>query len=428
MSTPTLLSAANALYDVFGNRHRVRDDWNRKLSSENARLARAVLGLCLRKWGRLNTWYAPKLKDSARGLPIRTQIALSIGLAQLAWLPGVPVHAAVAESVELLSDPKNGFPPHKGLANAILRSASKDRPALTESIDSLPTKLDCTPYTEKLLRDALQGQYLPKNVEKLWKKLQLPPVHGFVTIRGNPPDSLCPNPHFPKALWLQPERDFPLDWLKSGCGMVQDISSQAVMDFCLPSDYPEPKRILDLCAAPGGKTTSLRQMFPHAQIIAIEQNVRRAEKMKENFKTRRIDVEVIVAEATEWLGGKGDSFDLILLDAPCSASGTFRKHPELNWISEISSIERLTDIQKGLLDAAVGRLSFRGLLIYSVCSWFPEEGINHLPKLLATHPKLAHAHIWRDGNKGETTHIFRPDPLTWDGEGFQGFAVGLLGG
>ena len=432
MPTPSRLSAANALYSVFAKAQRVGDDWDSGLSHEDAGLAQAILGLCLRRWGRLNSWCLPKLKDPARSLPTETRIALGMGLAQLAWLPGVADHAAVAESVELISHGSIGFSPHKGLVNAILRSASRDRTLLAAELDSLPAELDQTGYAKRLLQAALLSRDTPENLKTLWNKLQQPPLPAFAALGGTPPDGLTPHGQFPQAWRLLPGAPFPFEWLRSGAGMVQDISSQALMDFNWPSEKPDPARILDLCAAPGGKTTALAHRWPQAKIFAVEQNPRRAQRLRENLAARGLSATVEQAEAAAWLRRGGRPFDLILIDAPCTASGTLRKHPELNWIRSGADIERLARVQETLIDAALSRLSPGGLLIYSVCSWFPEEGFNHLPRLESINPQITPAPIWPAGqgtgqgtDKGTEglTHLFRPDPLTWDGEGFQGFAV-----
>jgi 16S rRNA (cytosine967-C5)-methyltransferase len=356
-------------------------------------------------------------------VPEGTQIALSIGLAQLAWLPGVADHAAVAESVELASDKKIGFPPHKGLVNAILRAASKDRALLASQLGSLPLESDRTPFAEQMLKAALQGQCTSENIEILWKKFQQPSSSAFAVLKGEPPTCLAPDPQFPQAFRLVTDAPFPTDWLRSGNGIVQDISSQALMKFKWPKESDRPKRILDLCAAPGGKTTALAHMWPNAKIVALEQNPPRAQKLKENLTARKIRAKVEVADSIAWLKRGGDCFDLILVDAPCSASGTIRKHPELCWIFKASDIGRLAKIQERMIDAAISRLAPGGLLIYSVCSWFAEEGLDHLARLERSYPQIAPAEIWPTGRGSGLTHIFRPDPLTWDGEGFQGFAV-----
>ena len=406
----------------------MREDWNMGLSSEDAGLAQAILGLCLRRWGRLNAWYRPKLDNPSRGVPVGTQVALCMGLAQLAWLPGVASHAAVDESVKLVSDSEIGFPPHRGLVNAILRSAAKDRELLANELGSLPPELDRSPFTEKLLLAALQDQGATDNINALWGKLQRPPRPSFVVLNGEPPNELVPDDQFPQGWRLLPSATFPSRWLGSGAGMVQDVSSQALMAFDWPSEKNRPMRILDVCAAPGGKTTLLARRWPDTRITALEQNQRRAQRMRENLTARGAKAEIVVAEAAAWLHACGQSFDLILIDAPCSASGTIQKHPELNWIYRHQDIARMTLIQESLLDAAVPRLAQDGLLVYSVCSWFQEEGMGHIPRLESKYPRLRAAPVWQKSPCGAGGgHVFRPDPLKWEGEGFQGFALTLAG-
>jgi 16S rRNA (cytosine967-C5)-methyltransferase len=334
----------------------------------------------------------------------------------------VATHAAVDESVSLVLQEKIGFPPHGGLVNAILRSASGNRDALASELDSTPDEANRPPFAELLLKAALQDDLSSENVRVLWGKLQRPPLPAFVVLSGEPPGGLVPDAQFPDARRLIPGTPFPTDWLRSGAGMVQDISSQALMKFRWPFEKT-PMRILDVCAAPGGKTTMLAKMWPLANIFAIEQNPRRAERLRENLAARSVRAQIEVVESVAWMRSGGRPFDLILVDAPCSASGTIRKHPELVWIYKRQEIERLVRVQENLIDAAVSRLSPGGLLIYSACSWFPEEGLNHLSRLESFNPKIKPALIWPDADGAALTHIFRPDPLTWDGEGFQGFAV-----
>jgi 16S rRNA (cytosine967-C5)-methyltransferase len=345
-----------------------------------------------------------------------------MGLAQLAWLPGVAAHAAVDESVGLASDANIGFPPHRGLVNAILRSAAKDRGRLALELDSLPPSLDRSPFADDLLQAALQDRCTPDNVDTLWQRLQRPPRPSFVVLGGEPPSGLVPDPQFPLGWRLAPDAPFSAAWLRSGAGMVQDVSSQALMAFDWPPEKNAPTNILDVCAAPGGKTTLLSRRWPDAEITALEQSPRRAQRLRENLAARGARAKVAVVDAAEWLPTCDRAFDLILIDAPCSASGTIQKHPELNWIYKRQDAARMARVQEDLLDAAVPRLAPGGLLVYSACSWFPEEGVGHLPRLESKHPQLTPAPVWQNSPCG-AGHLFRPDPLAWEGEGFQAFAL-----
>ena len=418
MLTPSRLAVATTLLRVFGEGQRVPDDWDRSLQGPDAPLAQALLGLVLRRWGRLRAWVKPRLKDPERGVPLGTDLALAMGLAQLAWLDGVAAHAAVNEGVAQVADPELGFPPHRGLVNALLRKASADREALRAELEALPAALDRSPFAARILEAALGGS---EEVEALWARLQQPPRPDFHRLRDEPlPEGMAPDPALPGLLRLAPEAPFPLAWLQSGAGMVQDRSSQALMAF----HWDRPvARLADLCAAPGGKATLLGRRWPEAKLLALEQHAARAERLKANLAQRGIAAEVQVSDASQWLAGGGRPFDLILLDAPCSGTGTLQKHPELAWIGGSLDLPALVLRQRQLLEAAARRLAPGGLLVYAVCSWLPEEGLAHRTWLHARVPGLKAAAVWDGPGAAEGGACFRPDPLVWTGEGFQAFAL-----
>jgi len=421
MPTESRTRAALALHGVFGRSYRVPEAWDEGLSPEDAALAQAILGLCLRNWGRLNAWIRPRLRTPGRDLPLGSRVALAQGLAQLAWLPGVSAHAAVNEAVLLASDPELGFPPHKGLTNALLRQASKDRNALKIELEAFPAALDRTPFVERALRCALEPRGMTAEAEALWHALQQPPRPSFRALSEDPlPEGLEPDPAFPQALRLLPGSPFPRTWLVQGRGMVQDLSSQALMAFEWKAT---PKRILDACAAPGGKTTALARRWPEAEIFAVESDGRRAHRLEENLALRRARANVVVEEAGAWLRQGGQPFDLILIDAPCSGSGTLRKHPELTWLGDRLDLPRLVRNQRTLLESALPRLAPGGLLLYAVCSWLPEEGRDHQEWLQEQHPALVPATLWPSHLRvrDHSRELFHPDPASWQGEGFQAF-------
>jgi 16S rRNA (cytosine967-C5)-methyltransferase len=421
MATPSRIAVARTLHLVFGEGARVPDAWDAGLAVGDAGLANALLGQCLRRWGTLQASVRPQLKDPARGLPLGTQVALAIGLAQLAWLPGVSDHAAVNEAVDLATNREVGFPPHKGLVNAILRRAAKDREALAAGLDRMDPGLDRTPFTSRVLQAALAPRG-GGGIEALWHRLQAPPHPHFLALGNEPlPPGLEPAEALAGALALAPDAPFPVEWLAQGAGMVQDLSSQALLAFHW--DRPAT-RILDACSAPGGKATVLARRYPEAQVTAVERNAARARRLRDNLERRGVQAEIIVEDASAWLRQEAPPFDLIMLDAPCSGSGTLQKHPELNWLGDALDLPRLLLAQRNLLDAALPRLAPGGLLIYAVCSWLPEEAQTHRDRILATQPQFRPATIWPapQGTDPGPTSFFRPDPLTWPGEGFQAFA------
>ena len=423
MATPSRTAVARTLHLVFGEGSRVPDAWDAALAPADAGLANALLGLCLRRWGTLQAHVRPQLKDPGRGLPLGSQVVLAMGLAQLAWLPGVSDHAAVNEAVDLATDRQLGFPPHKGLVNALLRRAAKDRPALRADLEAMDPALDRSPFTERVLRAAL-APWGGGPVDDLWRRLQTPPRPLFLPLRDGPlPPGLEPGPR-PDSLALAPDAPFPGDWLAQGAGMVQDLSSQALLAFAW--DRPVI-RILDACSAPGGKATVLARRFPEAAVTALERSPARAARLRENLRLRGVRAEIVVEDAGAWLRRPGPAFDLVMLDAPCSGSGTLQKHPELNWLGGGLDLARLAQMQADLLEAACTRLAPGGLLVYAVCSWLPEEGRDHRERLLAAQPRFRPVPAWPAplGTDPGPTSLFRPDPRSWAGEGFQAFALTL---
>ena len=314
--------------------------------------------------------------------------------------------------------PGQGFPPHRGLVNALLRRASEDRDSLRRELEALPEDLDRSPFAEQLL-DAAAGPD-PTRRAALWSKLQRIPAPAFRLLQGELPPGLEPDPAIPGCLLRSEDAPFPVEWLRAGRGMVQDRSSQALMAFQVEA---EPARILDACAAPGGKTTSLALRFPGAELVAVERSPRRARRLEENLRARSVHAEIQVAEAGGWMRAHPRSFDLVLIDAPCSGSGTLSKHPELTWIGGHIDLEELRAQQEDLIDAALEALAPGGMLIYAVCSWLPQEGLAHRQRLAQERPGLVPLQAWPADLA--PAGVFRPDPLEWDGEGFQAFALGL---
>lgn len=143
-------------------------------------------------------------------------------------------------------------------------------------------------------------------------------------------------------------------------------------------------RVLDLCAAPGGKTAQLAAMG--AQVTALDISGPRMGRIAENLKRLGLGAEMVVADALHWQ--PSTPFDAILLDAPCSASGTIRRHPDLPFVKDGSDLPALVELQAQLLDRALGWLKPGGRLVYATCSLFAEEGEGQIAAALSRHPGL----------------------------------------
>ena len=168
----------------------------------------------------------------------------------------------------------------------------------------------------------------------------------------------------------------------SGGWWVQDAAA------ALPArllDARPGERVLDLCAAPGGKTLQLAAAG--ASVVALDVSEARLARLRENLARTGLSAEVVVADALDWQPGA--AFDAILLDAPCSATGTIRRHPDLPFVKDGSDLPGLAVLQAKLIDRALGWLKPGGRLVFATCSLLPEEGEAQLSGALARHPGLA---------------------------------------
>ena len=144
--------------------------------------------------------------------------------------------------------------------------------------------------------------------------------------------------------------------------------------------------IADLCAAPGGKTAQLAATG--ATVIAVDRSAKRLERLTANMERLKLSVETRAIDA---LTMPDAHYDAILLDAPCTATGTIRRHPDVGWTKDGDDLEKLVSLQTRLLDKAVSLLRSGGRLIYCTCSLEPEEGEDQITALLARHPDLIRA-------------------------------------
>ena len=186
------------------------------------------------------------------------------------------------------------------------------------------------------------------------------------------------------------------------------------------------ERVLDLCAAPGGKAMQLAA--PRAPASrALDVSEVRAARLRENLARTGLAAEVVVADALAW--EPAEPFDAVLLDAPCSATGTIRRHPELPLVRGPEGLRELGALQGALIDRAVAMTRPGGRIVYAVCSLLPEEGPGRVAEALARHPRLspepctlpgAEPGWWRDG-------ALRTAPDLWpERGGMDGFFAALL--
>jgi len=322
------------------------------------RLAAAVL----RRLGSLDAVLEPFL---TRTPPDGVKHVLRLGAAGLLLL-ATPPHAAVATAVALARARR--LAPFAGLVNAVLRRVSDAGPTALDGLDG--PRLDTPPW--------------------LWTSWgadarAIAEAHG----REAPLDlSLRPGAELPLGGTLLPTgsvrlpagtRVQDLPGFDAGAFWVQDAA--AALPAALLHAQPS-ERIADLCAAPGGKTAQLAATGAH--VTAVERDTSRLRRLHENLARLQLEVEVVQADAASWTPPA--LFDAVLLDAPCSATGTIRRHPDVARLKRPRDVAEMAAGQDRLLAAATAMLRPGGRLIYAVCSLQPEEGPGRVASLPGLRP------------------------------------------
>ncbi|MGY3486193.1 16S rRNA (cytosine967-C5)-methyltransferase [Bradyrhizobium sp. USDA 4011] len=382
--------AADILDGVL-HKHRTLDDQLdgagahpglKSLADRDRALMRRLVSTILRKLGTLGHVLS-RLLD--RGVPTdapRAQSALLIGAAQILWMD-VPDHAAVDLSVRLVQSDRRAAK-YAGLVNAVLRRCAREGQGLIDEIS--PQTLDLPQwmlarwnahYGEATARDmALALGHEPsldltvKSDAPQWASR----LHGEIlptgTVRTLLQGSVTMLPGFAEGQW----------W-------VQDAA--AALPVRLFGDIKD-KRVADLCAAPGGKTAQLALAGAH--VTAVDRSPARVARLRDNLTRLALQAETVVADAAEW-PAEAASFDAILVDAPCTSTGTIRRHPDVAWLRQEGDIAALTALQKRLLHKAANLLKPGGTLVYCTCSLEPEEGEHAIAALLASESGLRRAPV-----------------------------------
>lgn len=333
------------------------------LEGRDRAFARALATAGLRHLGGVNAVLSRMLE---RPLPYSAHHAralLHIGATQLLVL-GTPAHAAVGETVEAA----NRLPNARGFAkliNAVLRRVAREG---ADILSELPPGANLPDWLYTRWR-AAYGDAAPRIAEALSHEPALD-----ITVKNNAQDwadrlngAITPTGSVrlsPSSL-IQKGID-QLPGFADGAWWVQDAA--AALPAKLLSDV-RGLRILDLCAAPGGKTLQLAAAGAH--VVAVDKSDARLQRLRENLARTKLQAEVICADA---LAFRTEPFDAVLLDAPCTSTGTLRRHPDVAWLRRPTDVRALADLQTKLIAAAQALLKPGAPLVYAVCSLEPEEG------------------------------------------------------
>ena len=349
---PTRDAAFDLLSGVL-ERHRALEEALDALPAIDARdraAAHRLAATVLRRSGTLDAVLEPFLKKAPPGPVLHI---LRMGAAG-ALLLGTPIHAAVATAVALARS--RGLTPFAGLINAVLRRVTEAGPAALDALDG--PRLDTQSWLWSAWgRDARAiavAHQAEAPLDITLKPGATPPEGGVRLSTG----SL----RFPPGT-----RVMELAGYEEGAFWVQDAAATLPVRLLAPMPG---ERIADLCAAPGGKTAQLA--VAGAETIAVEHDAARMARLTENLHRLNLTVETVFADAAVWRPAQ--LLDAVLLDAPCSATGTIRRHPDVPHLKRPRDIAQFTQGQDRLLAAAAEMLRPGGRLIYAVCSLQPEEG------------------------------------------------------
>ncbi|MDP4026378.1 RsmB/NOP family class I SAM-dependent RNA methyltransferase [Methylobacterium sp. NEAU 140] len=364
-----------------------------RLAPADAALARAIATATFRRLGLIRRTLDARL---AKGLPAdkpRLVALLATATAQILDL-AVPDHAAVDLAVRLAkADPRTAH--MAGVANAVLRRIARERDAILAGADPLADNAPdwlgrrwVAAYgaerADAIARAHLAGATIdltPRDDADAWADrlgATRLPTGSLRLPEGGPPIPELPG--FAEGAW----------W-------VQDAAA------ALPArllDVRPGERVLDLCAAPGGKTLQLASRG--ARVTALDRSAPRLERLRENVSRLRLAVDITVADA---LAFESEDSDAVLLDAPCSATGTLRRHPDAAWIKTEADIARLVDLQARLVDRAAELVRPGGRLVYCTCSLEPEEGEAQVAAFLARNARFERVPVRPDEVGGLTELI-----------------------
>lgn len=339
--------------------------------------------------------YLPRLESIANELmdnPLKGKKRvfhhlILVGIYQLSFMR-IPSHAAVAETVEATKTLRG--PSLRGLINAVLRNYLRNQ----EELDAFATSHNAGKYGHpnwllKLLQEHYPQQWeriVEANNQKAPMWLRVNRQHHtrdqYIAYLNDENIEFTLHPEAADAIKLAKPCDVTLlPGFDRGWVSVQDAAAQLSVDYLQPQ---EGELILDCCAAPGGKTAHILEHTQDTEVVAIDADPTRLNRVHDNLERLQLRADVICGDARyphQWW--QGEQFDRILLDAPCSATGVIRRHPDIKWLRRADDIEALSALQSEILDAMWQQLKAGGTLVYATCSIAPQENVEQVRAFLS---------------------------------------------
>jgi len=381
--------AASALDEVRLEKRSINTALPRALSEarsvDAALLQELVFGSC-RWFYFLNEIVNNHLQRPLHRRDESTRTLLILGAYQLIFTR-IPDHAAIHETVEAAKE--LGLAKTTGLINAVLRAISReDSPLIDEAAihasfpDWIPAKLanNWPDQAEQILKasNAHPPMFLRVNQAKTSRDEYLKQLETL-EIEAQP-CAFAPN----GIRLTKPCDVLTLPGFESGLVSVQDEAAQLCTQLM---DLAPNMRVLDACSAPGGKTCAILEADSSIALTALDQDAKRLKRVEENLARLELNASTHASAAEDleqWFDG--EAFDRILLDAPCSATGVIRRHPDIKLLRDPADLKKLADLQLHLLTSLWKTLKVGGKLVYATCSIFPQENARVIERFLKGEP------------------------------------------
>jgi 16S rRNA (cytosine967-C5)-methyltransferase len=354
------------------------------MESRDRAFARLLAATVMRRLGQIDDALGRLLASKAPLRPQAMMNLLRVGAAQLLFLE-TPPHAAVATAVDVAET--IGLARGKGLVNAVLRRLSREGPAILADQDAarLNTPGWLWDRWTRNYGDAATRAIVARHMAEPPLDITLRPGVDAAALCALLDAQLLPTGTARRTVGGRIE-DLP--GFDDGTWWVQDAA--AALPARLLCDV-SGRVVFDLCAAPGGKTAQLAAAG--AIVTAIDRSAQRLEFVARNLRRLKLTSTLVAADGLAWKPAGGQLADAILLDAPCTATGTARRHPDIPRAKTLQDIAQLVRLQSELLDCAARLVRPGGLLVYCTCSLEPEEGETQVAALLARNASLVRAPI-----------------------------------
>ncbi len=403
--------AAKQLVQVIGDGRSLSDQLsNDQLSVQDQAWCHAAVYGVLRQYYFLSACLAKLLKKPLKNKEVYIEALLLLGLYQLQFMR-VPAHAAISETVSAAK--KTGKPWAPGLVNAVLRQFQRSGNSRIHTLTD-QQKSRHAPWLYQMIH-----KDWPQQAEEIFaQNLQQPPIHLRVnmlqTTRQQYMAQLAQadvsaevSSYSPVAVTLTDQVN--IDTLPGFCAGLVSVQDVAAQQAAFLLDAEPGMRVLDACSAPGGKLCHVLEAVPGVEVMALEKSADRMTSIRQNLERLKLSAQLVQGDASQTYWWSGQQFDRILVDAPCSATGVIRRHPDIQILRCQSDIAVLAKQQYQMLQNVWPMLAVGGRLVYATCSILKQENDGVIGRFVVQHPDAKCVEIdLEGGTRTEFGYQFLP--------------------